>query len=267
MPAELNGSRVLLTGATGGLGQAIAQGLHARGAHLILTGRRVEVLDDLVGELGERVEARALDLADANEVHRFAAEIGDIDVFVANAGLPGTGKLTDYSGEQVDRVIDVNLRSPIHMTHALVPGMLERGRGHLVYISSISGKVATPYSSLYNATKFGLRGFSFAMHEDLRGSGVGSTAVFPGAVADAGMWADGGLDLPPGVRPSKPSAVADAVIEGIEKDKPEISVGNPIERLGGLLFGPAPRVVSFINRHGPTNKLAAELAERQAEKR
>jgi short-subunit dehydrogenase len=267
MPVELNGSRVLLTGATGGLGQAIAHALHARGAQLILTGRRVEVLDGLVAELGDRVEARALDLTDAGEVHRFASELGELDVFVANAGLPGTGKLGDYTAEQVDRVIDVNLRSPIQMTHALLPGMLERGRGHLVYISSISGKVATPYSSLYNATKFGLRGFSFAMHEDLRGTGVGATAVFPGAVADAGMWADGGLDLPPGVKPSKPTAVADAVIQGIEKDKPEISVGNPIERLGGVLAGPAPRLVSFINRHGPTNKLAEALAERQVEKR
>jgi short-subunit dehydrogenase len=267
MPVELSGSRVLLTGATGGLGHAIARGLHAHGAHLILTGRRAEVLDGLVAELGERVEARALDLANADEVHRFAAELGDIDVFVANAGLPGTGQLAEYTSEQIDRVIDVNLRSPIHMTHALLPGMLDRGRGHLVYISSISGKVATSYSSLYNATKFGLRGFSFAIHEDLRGTGVGATAVFPGAVADAGMWADGGLDLPPGVKPSKPAAVADAVIEGIEKDKPEINVGNPVERLGALLAGPAPRVVSFINRHGPTNKIAAELAERQVEKR
>lgn len=267
MAVELNGSRVLLTGATGGIGHAIARALHARGATLILTGRRAEVLDQLVGELGDRAEARALDLSDAGAVHRFASDLGEVDVFVANAGLPGTGKLGDYTCEQVDRVIDVNLRSPIHMTHGLLPGMLARGRGHLVYISSISGKVATPYSSLYNATKFGLRGFSFAMHEDLRGTGVGATAVFPGAVADAGLWADGGLDLPPGVRPSKPSAVADAVIEGIEKDKPEISVGNPIERLGGVLAGPAPRLVSFINRHAGTNELAEALAERQVEKR
>ncbi len=267
MPVELNGSRVLLTGATGGLGHAIARGLHARGAHLILTGRRAEVLDGLVAELGERVEAHALDLANAAMAHRFASEAREIDVFVANAGLPGTGKLGEYTSEQVDRVIDVNLRSPIHMTHVLLPGMLERGRGHLVYISSISGKVATPYSSLYNATKFGLRGFSFGMHEDLRGTGVGATAVFPGAVADAGMWADGGLDLPPGVKPSKPEAVAEAVITGIEKDRPEINVANPIERLGGVLAGPAPRLVSFINRHGPTNKLAEALAERQTEKR
>ena len=267
MPVELNGSRVLLTGATGGIGHAIARALHARGAQLTLTGRKVDVLESLAAELGERVEAKPLDLSDADAVHRFAAEAGDVDVLVANAGLPGTGKLGEYSSEQIDRVIDVNLRSPIHMTHALVPGMLERGHGHLVYISSISGKVATAYSSLYNATKFGLRGFSFAMHEDLRGTGVGATTVFPGAVADAGMWADGGLDLPRGVKPSKPEAVADAVIEGIEKDKPEINVANPIEWLGGVLAGPAPRLVSFINRHAGTNDIAEALAERQVEKR
>jgi short-subunit dehydrogenase len=267
MPVELSGSRVLLTGATGGIGHAIARALHARGAHLILTGRRAEVLDELVGELGERAEPRALDLSDARAVSAFCAELGDVDVLVANAGLPGTGKLTEYSAEQIDRVVDVNLRAPIQMTRALVPGMLERGSGHLVYISSISGKVATAASSLYNATKFGLRGFSFATHEDLRGTGVGATTVFPGVVADAGMWADGGLDLPRGVKASKPAAVAEAVIEGIEKDKPEINVANPIERLGGLLAGPAPRLVSFINRHAGTNELAEALAERQTEKR
>lgn len=267
MPVELNGSRVLLTGATGGIGQAIARALHARGAVLTLTGRKVEVLEQLAGSLRDRVETRAVDLSDAEAVQSLAEEAGEVDVLIANAGLPGTGRLGEYTTEQIDHVVDVNLRAPIHLTHALLPGMLERGRGHFVYMSSISGKVATAHASLYNATKFGLRGFSFAMHEALRGTGVGATTVFPGVVADAGMWADGGLDLPRGVKASKPSAVADAVIEGIEKDKPEINVANPIERLGGLLAGPAPRLVSFINRHAGTNELAEALAERQVEKR
>jgi len=267
MPAELKGSHVLLTGATGGLGHAIARALHARGAVLTVTGRKTDVLDQLAGDLGDRVESKPLDLADADAVRRFVSEVGTVDVLVANAGLPGTGKLTDYGEEQVDRVIDVNLRSPIEMTRTLLPGMLERGRGHLVYISSMSGKVATPRSSLYNGTKFGLRGFAFAMREDLRGTGVGVTTVFPGFISDAGMWADGGLDLPTGIRTKTPEQVAKAVIKGIEKDKAEIDVAPFPIRFGGWLAGPAPRAVAAINRRGGGNEMADALTERQVEKR
>jgi short-subunit dehydrogenase len=267
MPVELSGSRVLLTGATGGLGQAIARALHGRGAHLILTGRRAEVLDGLVSELGDRAEARALDLSDGGAVRGFCEEVGTVDVLVANAGLPGTGKLGDYTPEQIDRVIDVNLRSPVHMSHALLPAMLDRGRGHLVYISSMSGKVATPRSSLYNGTKFGLRGFAFAMREDLRGTGVGVTTVFPGFISDAGMWADGGLDLPTGIGTKTPEQVAKAVIKGIEKDKAEIDVAPFPIRFGGWLAGPAPRAVAAINRRGGGNEMADALTDRQVEKR
>ncbi len=267
MPVDLNGSRVLLTGATGGIGHAIARALHARGSHLLLTGRRAEVLDQLVTELGDRAEARALDLSDAGAVSAFCDEVGHVDVLIANAGLPGTGKLTEYDSEQIDRVLDVNLRSPIQMTHALLPRMLERGRGHLVYISSISGKVPTPRSSLYNGTKFGLRGFAHATHQDLRGTGVGVTTVFPGFISDAGMWADGGVDLPRGVRTRTPEQVADAVIRGIENVKAEIDVAPLFVRFGGWLSGPAPNVVAAISRGSGGEDISDKLAEAQREKR
>jgi len=267
VPVELNGSRVLLTGATGGLGQAIARALHARGAHLILTGRRVEVLDGLVDELGERVEARALDLSDSGSVGGFCEEVGDVDVLVANAGLPGTGRLEEYEPEQIDRVLDVNLRAPVHMTHALLPGMLARDRGHLVYISSMSGKVATARSSLYNGTKFGLRGFAYAVREDLRDTGVGVTTVFPGFISDAGMWADGGQELPRGIRTKTPDDVADAVIKGIEKDRAEIDVAPFFVRTGGWLAGPLPNLVAAINKRGGGDDIADKRADAQRDKR
>ena len=267
MPVALKGSRVLLTGATGGLGHAIARALHTRGAHLILTGRRVEVLDGLVEELGERVEARALDLSDSGSVGGFCEEVGDVDVLVANAGLPGTGRLEEYEPEQIDRVLDVNLRAPVHMTHALLPGMLARGRGHLVYISSMSGKVATARSSLYNGTKFGLRGFAYAVREDLRDTGVGVTTVFPGFISDAGMWADGGQELPRGTRTKTPDDVADAVIKGIEKDRAEIDVAPFFVRTGGWLAGPLPNLVAAINKRGGGDDIADKLADAQRDKR
>jgi short-subunit dehydrogenase len=267
MPVELNGSRVLLTGATGGLGQAIARALHARGAHLVLTGRRVEVLDGLVSELGDRAEARALDLSDHGSVRGFCEEAGTVDVLVANAGVPGTGKLDEYEPQQIDRVLDVNLRAPVHMTQALLPGMLERGQGHLVYISSMSGKVATARSSLYNGTKFGLRGFAYAVREDLRDTGVGVTTVFPGFISDAGMWADGGQQLPRGVGTKTPEDVAAAVIRGIEKNRAEIDVAPLFVRLGGWMAGPMPNVVAAINKRGGGDDIAEKLSEAQRDKR
>lgn len=267
MPVELNGCRVLVTGATGGLGQAIARALHARGARLVLTGRRTEVLDGLVSELGERTEARALDLSDLDAVRGFCGEVGDVDVLVANAGLPGTGRLEEYASEQINRVLDVNLGAPVHMTNVLLPGMLARRRGHFVYVSSMSGKVATPRSSLYNGTKFGLRGFAYALREDLRGTGVGVTTVFPGFISDAGMWADGGQELPAIARTKTPKDVANAVIAGIERGRAEIDVAPLTVRLGGWLAGPLPNAVAAINRLAGGDRIADAISQAQRDKR
>ncbi len=155
---QISGSTVLLTGATGGIGHAIARELHARGAELILTGRRTEMLEPLAAELGAR--ALAIDLSDSSEVERLAVEAGEIDILVANAALPASGRLETYTQEQIDRALDVNLRAPILLAHALLGAMVARGRGHLLFVSSLQGKAATPGASVYCASKFGIRGFA-----------------------------------------------------------------------------------------------------------
>jgi short-subunit dehydrogenase len=155
---QLSGSTVLLTGATGGLGQAIAHALKERGAQLILTGRRTDVLEPLAAELGART--LAVDLSIAAEVDRLVREAGQVDVLVANAALPSSGRLDSFSMQEIDRALDVNLRAPIALAHALLPAMIERRSGHLLFMSSLAGKVATPGTSMYNATKYGLRGFA-----------------------------------------------------------------------------------------------------------
>ncbi|HEX8744860.1 MAG TPA: SDR family oxidoreductase [Thermoleophilaceae bacterium] len=264
---DLTGKRALVTGATGGLGQTIARALHAGGATVVLSGRRAELLEQTVSELGERAEALPADLASDDDVRGLGERAGAVDVLVANAGLPGSGELLEYTPEQIDRVIDVNLRSAIHQTRALLPAMLERGSGHLIYISSISGKVASPAASLYNATKFGLRGFSLAMHEELLGTGVGCTTIFPGFISDAGMWADTDLKPPPGAGTRTPQDVADAVMKALRKNPREIDVASVMLRSGGWFNGFAPGLVAAIQRSGGGGEVSTGLAEAQKSKR
>ena len=184
---NLAGAHVLLTGATGGLGHAIARALAARGASLTLTGRRAEVLEPLAEDLGGR--AVAADLADPAAPARLLADAGRVDVLVANAGLPASGGLHSFTEEEIDRALTVNLRAPIMLAHALTPGMVERRRGHLLFVSSLAGRAAPTGSSIYSATKFGLRGFGLALREDLAGKGVGVSVLLPGFISEAGMLA------------------------------------------------------------------------------
>ncbi len=264
---DLTGSRVLLTGASGGLGGAIARRLHARGADLVLTARRVDLLEDLRSELGGRAEVLPADLSDLASVAALAERAGRVDVLVANAGLPGSGNLLGFETAQVDRVLDVNLRAPIQLTRALLPAMKERGYGHIVFMSSMSGKVASPGASLYAATKFGLRGFALGLHNDLVGSGIGVTTVFPGFVRDAGLLHDSGAKLPFYVGTSTPRRVAKAVSRGIEHDKLEINVAPGFVRFGALLAGVAPRTVGAAQRRLGGAQIAESIARGQVSKR
>jgi short-subunit dehydrogenase len=264
---DLNGARVLLTGASGGIGNAIARALHQRGASLAITGRRVEALETLKSELGERVEVLVADLCKSEDVEGLPARAGRVDLLVANAGLPGSGDLASFSPEQIDRAIDVNLRAPMQLTRALLPGMLERRSGHIVFVSSLAGKVPAAGSTVYSATKFGLRGFGDSLHDELHGTGVGATTVFPGFISDAGMFADSGVKLPPGVGTKPPEKVADAVIEGIEKGRAEIDVAPLAVRATGKLAGLAPGAVTAVNRRFGGRDVSDGLAAAQQEKR
>ncbi len=264
---NVDGRRVLLTGAAGGIGRAIALALHRRGAVLVLSGRNAEGLEALRSRLGERAEVVLADLSEETGVPNLVEGAGAIDVLVANAALPGSGRFLDLEPEQIDRALDVNLRAPMALTRALAPGMVERGTGHLVFISSLNGKVATGGSSVYAATKFGMRGFAFGLREDLRASGVGVTTVFPGFISDAGMWADGGLSLPPGVGTRTPEQVAEAVVRGIETGRAEIDVAPLPLRVGGWVAGVAPTAIAAFNRRMGSERLSDALADAQRDKR
>jgi uncharacterized protein len=264
---SLAGGTVLVTGATGGIGHAIARAFAACGATLILTGRRADVLEQLAHEVGGRV--LQCDLGNREELQSLAAEADEasLDVLVANAALPASGVLTELTEEQIDRMLEVNLRAPIALARAVAPGMIERRRGHLVFISSLAGKAASPASSMYSATKFGLRGFALGLREDLRPHGVGVSVVLPGFISDAGLFADAGVSLPAGVRTRTPDQVASGVIRAIERNRAEVEVAPVALRLGASFAGIAPQAAAAASRLMGGDRLASDLAANQLDKR
>jgi short-subunit dehydrogenase len=261
---ELRGARVLVTGASGGLGHAIALACRARGADLVVAGRRAAPLAAVAAEVNG--QALVADLSDRSQLGRVVHEAGNVDVLVANAGLPGSGHLDEWEPEQIYRLLEVNLASPIAMTRALLPRLLARRSGHLVYVSSLSGKVASIGASLYSATKFGMRGFAGALRADLHGSGVGVSVVLPGFVRDAGMFADSGATLPRGMTTVTPRAVADAVVKAIEQNRAEVDVAPVSLRVGAFLGALAPGISATVqSRFG--HALSEQLIAGQRQQR
>jgi short-subunit dehydrogenase len=266
MTVKLEQSKVLVTGATGGIGRAIARAIHQRGATVVLTARRVNMLDDIARELGDRVEVLGADLSNRPDVERLS-ELTDVDVLVANAGVPAAGRLHTFTPRELDRAIDVNVRAPMQLTLALLPRMLERGSGHLVYVSSLAGKVANAGSSVYSATKFALRGFGYSLSEELRETGVGVTTIFPGFIREAGMFHESGAKLPRGVGTRTPEDVAKAVLEGIDRNRAEIDVAPFSQSSGARMFGLSPPVLSRITRMLGAGGVSAQLETGQRDKR
>jgi short-subunit dehydrogenase len=262
---NVSGKTALVTGATGGLGHAIARALAAAGAKVVLSGRRADVLEALAAELGATIAAA--DLSDAASVRALAAAHGDVDILVANAGLPASGRLESFSEEQIDRALDVNLRAPMILAHTLVPAMVARGSGHIVFMSSLSGKAPAGGTAVYSATKFGLRGFAGALRADLHGTGVGISAIFPGFIRDAGMFEDAGVTLPKGTGTKSPEHVAKATLRAIERNKGEIDVAPIALKLGAAISGIAPELSATVTRKAGGADIAAKFEAGQLDKR
>lgn len=244
---KITGSSVLLTGASGGLGQAIARGLAERGAKLTLTARNEGQLSALAEEVGG--EVLVADLADRDDVIRVADAARSVDVLVANAGIGSDATVADTSMDDIDRLIDVNLRSPIVLATAFAQAHLESGRpGQIVLVGSLSGLAATPNTRMYNATKFGLRGYSLALRQDLAPHGIGVTLVAPGFIRDAGMFHDGTIELPKGVRTKTPVDVADGIVRAIEANPAEVYVSATELRLGAMFSTVAPELSARIQQ-------------------
>ncbi|MEU7060671.1 SDR family NAD(P)-dependent oxidoreductase [Streptomyces sp. NPDC046197] len=259
------GATVLLTGVTGGIGGALAAELSARGADLVLTGRRREALEPLA----ERHGARTIlaDLADADDVLRLAEEASGTDILIANAALPSSGDVLEYTPAQLDRALAVNLRAPATLARLLAPQMVAAGRGHVCFVGSLSGMAATKWSSVYTATKFGLRGFALSFRQDLHGTGVGVSIVQPGFVRGAGMFADTGSSTPGGVRTVSPHQVVSGVLRAIQRDVAEINVA-PVElRILTKIASQFPGFAERVQRLARTEQTMQQIVAAQRSSR
>ncbi len=244
---EINGSEILVTGASGGLGAAMVRELADRGAHLVVSARNQAVLDALAAETG--AEVVVADLANRADVERLAARAASCDVLVCNAGIGADPPLDELTEADIDQAIEVNLRSPIVLAHAFAKAKTTAGkRGQIVLVGSLAGEAASPGTRLYNATKFGLRGFALSFRQELEGTGVGCSLVAPGFIRDAGMFADNGLELPPGVRTKTPADVAAGIVRAITRDPAEVHVAPTELRVASAFGGIAPGVAAAVQR-------------------
>ena len=187
---RLDGKAALVTGASGGIGGAIARTLHAQGAEVLLSGTRAAALEALAAELGSRAKVLPANLGDPADTLRLATEAeaaaeGGVDILVNNAGVTRDGLLLRMKDEDWDTVLDVNLGSAFRLTRALLRGMMKRRWGRVISISSIVGVTGNPGQANYAASKAGMIGFSKAAAAEVASRGITVNVVAPGFIETA----------------------------------------------------------------------------------
>ena len=268
---ELRGARALVTGAAGGLGEYISRALAGQGTNLVLSdlpGSEVAARAEELGRLG--IEARAIpaDLTDSGERERRAREaeeaIGPLDVLVNNAGLEFGGAFTKTTREELEAIATVNLIAVMDLTWLVLPGMLERRRGHVVNLASLAGKLPSVFLASYAATKHGVVGFTHSLRAEYADEPVSFSAICPVFVANVGMYARAEAEMdtepPPGLRPVPPQRVADAVLEALREDRAEVIVNRGPIRPLAVLYWLAPKTAARLLGNRRTRRYAEDYA-------
>ena len=216
MPS-IKGKTIIVTGASTGVGEATAKLCVREGANVVLAARDRKALDALAAVLGPRSRAVVTDVskhADCEALMNTALEaFGRIDGLVNNAGYNSRGTVESVALENIERIIEVNLKAPIRLSKLVLPHLRASGGGAIVNVASLAGRVPLDHEATYTASKFGLRGFSFAMAEELAGSGITVSVVSPGPI-ETGFILNEIEDVPDMVF-SQPMATADDVARAI----------------------------------------------------
>ena len=253
---QLRGRTALVTGASGGLGAHLARRLAREGMNVALAARRERELSALaeeLEELGVRAAALPADLSDLDQVdlliERTEVALGPLDLLVNNAGVESVGAFTVCTREELTATMDLNLTAPMLLTHRVLPGMLARRRGHVVFISSLGGKSGPAYDEPYAATKAGLIGLNQSLRAEYSHEPVGFSVVCPGFIVGDGMYQrmlDQGIRASRLVGETTVEKVVEAIVRAIRRDLPEvIESGAPI-RPALALAQLAPRLAERI---------------------
>ncbi len=260
---SLRGKTALVTGSSGGIGTHIARALARQGANVIVSGRRADALGAVAEELrglGVRSEALVADLADLEQaedlIGRAEHVFGRLDVLVHNAGIEIASSFTGYTREELLTMVNINLTAPMLMTHRVLPGMLARREGHVVFISSMAGKLGTAYQEPYSATKAGLVGLTQSLRAEYAHEPIGFSVICPGFVAGDGMYqrmTEQGLRSNRLMGATSTDRIADHVVRAIRQDLPEVvDSGSPVRPVLAL-SALAPRLGErLMNRSGAT---------------
>jgi short-subunit dehydrogenase len=246
-------TRAVVTGASRGIGRAIAEALAARGGAVGLLARSSSELDGLARELGPRALALPADVGDREQVQaavaRFVSHAGGRDLVDSNDGIAHYGPFLAQDVERIEAMTRVNWLGTVYTIDATLGHLFDRASGHIVIVSSGAGLRAFPWAAGYGATKAAQRGFAEALRHELGGSGVSVTTVFPGEIATALHDHEKG-SLPAWYRGGKAAASAErmaaAVLRGVERDRRAVSYPMIVRLLG--LNGIAPRLSDAILR-------------------
>jgi short-subunit dehydrogenase len=244
------GTRVLVTGASSGIGEAIARAFAARGCTLGLVARRREPLERLAAELpGDGHRVLSADVADAEAAARAVGELAPVDVLVANAGLTHYRPFAEQPLAEVDEMTRVNWSGTLYTIRAGLPGMIERGLGHVVVVSSGGGVRGFPHAAVYNGTKAAQRGFAEALRHELAGTGVSVTTVYPGEI-ESSLHDHEWERMPAWYqrdRRSPAGPLGEAVAAAVEADRREL-FHPPMVRLLRIVNGISPRLADVMLR-------------------
>jgi len=241
---------VLVTGASRGIGEAIARAFAKRGATLGLLARRREPLDELAAQLeGEGHVPLVADVTDPDSVAEAVNEFGHVDVVVANAGITHYRPFAQLPLDEARHMNDVNWLGTIYTVWTALPGMIERGRGHIVVVSSGGGVRGFPSAAVYNGTKAAQRGFAEALRHELAGTGVSVTTVYPGEIATS--LHDHELDHMPDWyrmdRRAPAGPLGTQVVDAVVNDQRELFY-PPLVRMLRIANGISPRLGDLVLR-------------------